>query len=344
MPVSMAVQKFGSTSDGTTVEEIALRLPSGVSASIITFGAVVRDLQIPIPDGSARRVVLGFHDLAGYLADTAFVGAIVGRNANRIAHGRFRLDGIDCQLARNEGGRHHLHGGPNGFSRRVWSIADHDAASVTLALTSPADDEGYPGAVSVRCRYRLAAPATLCVELTAETDAPTLMNLAHHSYFTLDHGRPIGSHRLQVNASAYTPAGNEQIPTGEIRPVRDTPYDFRTLTPISDRASPLDTNFVLDHAAGELGLAAIVEGGLLRLEAHTTEPGLQVYDGSHLRPSHPGLDGHPHFSQAGLCLEPQKFPDAINHPHFPSPVLRPGERYRQLTEYRFTPRGRSQDR
>jgi aldose 1-epimerase len=344
----MSMQKFGSAGDGTPVEEIALSLPSGACASIITFGAIVRDLQVPMPDGSVRRVVLGFRDLAGYLADIAYVGATVGRSANRIAHGRFRLDGTEYQLACNEGGRHHVHGGLHGFSRRVWSIVDHDTSSVTLALTSAAGDEGYPGAVSVRCRYVLLEPATLRVELTAATDAPTLMNLAHHSYFTFDYGRSIGDHRLQVNASAYTVFDGEQIPTGEVRSVAGTRYDFRKPKPVSDPAetSLLDMNFVLDRAGGELALAAVVEASdhSLRMEVHTTEPGMQVYDGSHLRPSHPGLDGHPHFPNAGLCLEPQKFPDAINHQGFPSPVLRPEERYSQITEYRLTPRDRSRDR
>jgi aldose 1-epimerase len=285
-----------------------------------------------------RHVVLGFRDLAGYLADAEHVGAIVGRNANRIAHGRFRLDGAAYQLARNEGGRHHLHGGPGGFSRRVWSIAAHDEASVTLILTSPDGDEGYPGNVSVVCEYRLLEPGTLSVRLTGETDMPTLLNLATHPYFTLGYGQSIGSHELQVNANAYTPADGENVPTGEIRPVDGTVYDFRKPRPVS-AASPLDINFVLDRG-GDLRFAAAVEAPdrLLRMEVHTTEPGLQVYDGDHLRPSHPGLDGHSHFRNAGLCLEPQKFPDAINHPGFASPVLRPGERYRQITEYRFTAR------
>ncbi len=335
----MAIQKFGETQDGTPVYEIGLRLPSGASASVISFGAIVRDLQVPLRDGASRRVVLGFRDLAGYLADNAFVGAIIGRNANRIAGGRFRLDGTDYQLPCNEAGRNHLHGGPAGFSRRVWSIAAQDEASVTLARVSPAGEEGYPGTVSAACEYRLTAPATLSVRITAETDAPTLVNLAQHSYFTLAYGQPSDAHWLQVNANTYTPFDRNQIPTGEIRTVAGTPYDFRTLARISDRAgtSPLDMNFVLERAGG-LAIAGIVEAPdrSLRMEVHTTEPGMQVYDGSHLRPSHPGLDGHPHFPKAGLCLEPQTFPDAINHAGFPSPVLRPEERYRQITEYRFS--------
>src|SRR5688572_13259197 len=248
----MTVQRFGSAHDGTEVEEATLSLPSGIAASVITFGAVVRDLRVPLPDGSMQRVVLGYPALDGYLADTAFIGAIAGRCANRIAQGRFRLDGTEYQLARNEGGRNHLHGGKVGFSRRVWSIADCDVSSVTLTLISPAGQEGYPGTASVRCEYRLVEPATLRVILTAETDAPTLMNLAQHSYFTLDYGRPIGSHLLRVNAGAFTPTDSEQIPTGEIRPVAGTAYDFRTAKPVSGGPSPLDMNFVLDHAAGEL--------------------------------------------------------------------------------------------
>ncbi len=341
----MPVRSFGTTPDGEAVCEVTLATPSGFCASVISFGAAVRDLRVPVGDGSTQRVVLGFRGLDGYLADTGHLGAIVGRNANRIAQGRFRLDGKDHQLARNEGGRHHLHGGPGGFSRRVWSLLRHDASSVTLGLVSPDGDEGYPGKAAVRCRYALHEPATLRVELTAETDAPTLMNLVQHCYFTLDAGTSVGAHLLQVNADAYTPVDAESIPTGEVRAVAGSVYDFRKPKPVAT-VLPLDINFVLDRASDEPALAAIVDApdGSLRMEVHTTEPGLQVYDASHLRASHPGLDGRPHFPHAGLCLEPQKFPDAINHPDFPQPVLRPDERYRQITEYRFTARDRYRDR
>jgi aldose 1-epimerase len=341
------IEECGQTEDGSRVYEIGLKLPSGTSASIITFGAIIRDLQIPARNG-LQRVVLGYRDLAGYLADKAFVGAIMGRCANRIAGGRFRLDGIDYQLACNEAGRNHLHGGAGGFSRRLWSIAAQDTASVTLMRTSPAGEESYPGAVTVTCEYVLREPATLSVRLSAQADAPTIVNLAQHSYFTLAYGETSAAHWLRVNASRYTPFDEAQIPTGEIRSAAGTAYDFRTMRPIADAGltGPLDMNFVLDRANAALSLAASVESPdrSLRLEAHTTEPGLQVYDGSYLQPSSPGLDSRPHFAKAGFCLEPQKFPDAINHPAFPSPVLRPGERYSQHTEYRFVRPGLDQTR
>ena len=337
----MSMQKFGETQDGTPVYEIGLRLPSGVTASIISFGAIVRDLKVPLADGSLRRVVLGFDDFAGYLADAAFMGAIVGRNANRIAGGAFLLDGIEYRLARNLAGRDHLHGGPGGFSRRVWSVVADDEASVTLTLMSPGGQEGYPGTVTARCEYRLCEPATLSVRLTAETDAPTLVNMAHHSYFNLAVDAPSDSHRLQLSASRYTPLDDNQIPTGEIAAVAGTPYDFRQMTRIADRlgGAKLDMNFALDRGGEGLQLAAMVEGPdrMLRLEAHTTEPGMQVYDGSNLKPRRPGLDGKTYAAKAGFCLEPQKFPDAIHHRYFPSPILRPGTSYAQHTEYRFTP-------
>ncbi len=335
------MQKFGETQDGAPVYEIGLKLASGVSASIISFGAIVRDLKVPLADGSLRRVVLGFPDFAGYLADAAYVGAIVGRNANRIAGGTFLLDGIEYNLARNLAGRDHLHGGPGGFSRRAWSVVANDESSVTLVLMSPGGQEGYPGTVTARCEYRLLEPATLSVRLTAETDAPTLVNMAQHSYFNLAHDAPSDSHFLQLAASRYTPLDENQIPTGEIASVADTPYDFRKLSRISDRmgGAKLDMNYVLDRDGDGLQLAGVVEGPdrMLRLEAHTTEPGMQVYDASNMKPQSPGLDGRPYAAKAGFCLEPQKFPDAIHHRNFASPVLRPGMRYVQHTEYRFTP-------
>jgi aldose 1-epimerase len=333
------MRKFGEVQGGKPVYEIGLKLPSGVTASIISFGAIVRDLKVPLADGSLRRVVLGFPDFTGYLADASYFGAIVGRNANRIAGGAFRLDGIEYRLARNLAGRDHLHGGPNGFSRQVWLVAAHDESSVTLALASPDDEEGYPGTVMAQCEYRLREPATLSVRLAAQTNAPTLVNLAHHSYFNLANGAPSDRHLLQLRASRYTPFDANDIPTGEIASVADTPYDFRKIAPISARMQgvKLDMNFVLDRTGDGLQLAGVVEGPdrMLRLEVHTTEPGIQVYDGSNMKPQHPGLDGAPYLPKAGFCLEPQKFPDAINHPNFPSPVLRPGMRYAQHTEYRF---------
>lgn len=334
----MSLREIGQTGDGKTVHEIALTLGSGARAAVITYGAILRDLHVPF-EGALRRVVLGYRDLDGYLADRAFIGAICGRSANRIAQARFRLDGIDYRLAANGANGNHLHGGPTGFSKQVWSIVDRGEAFVTLELASPDGHEGYPGSVVVQCTIALKEPAELSIDLVARTDAPTLVNLAHHSYFTLQRGASSRDHILQVNADSYTPVDAGSIPTGEIRPVEGTPYDFRAPARIGERMGErmLDINAVLRPGDAELPAASVWSPDRrLRMDVLTTEPGLQLYDGTNLKPSAPGLDGHPYQALAGLCLEPQKFPDAINHPGFPSPILRPRETYRQTTRYRFS--------
>ena len=333
----MGLHSFGTTDDGLTVTKVRLALPSGRAASILDRGAVVHDLKIPTRNGAVQRVVLGYRDLAGYCADRGYLGALAGRHANRIAGGRFRLDGRIHQLTLNEHGRTHLHGGLIGFSRRGRRILEHTDASVTLGLTSPAGEEGYPGTLEASCTYWLVDPGTLSMHMTAETDLPTIVNFAHHSYFTLNCGQSIRDHLLQIDAEHYTPTDPELIPTGAIVSVADTPFDFRGLRRIADADIPYDINFVLDRVQTGLYRAArlLPPGGGIAIEVYTTEPGLQFYDGSYLSASHPGLDGHPHFAHAGLCLEPGRFPDGPNHPNFPSPVLRPGEVYRQTTEYRF---------
>jgi aldose 1-epimerase len=337
----MTLHLFGTTADGIPVTEAVLAVDSGAIASILDYGAIVRDLKIPDSAGIRRRVVLGYRDLAGYLADRAHLGAIAGRHANRIASGRLELDGRIHQLTRNERGRTHLHGGAVGFGRKPWRFVGHDDSSATLALTSPEGEEGYPGRLEVTCTYRLEPPATLAIEMTATTDAPTVVNLAHHSYFTLNYGHSVRDHLLQVSATNYTPTDQNLIPSGAIAPVAATPYDFRVPRPLEAPTMtvdfPYDVNYVLDRPAAEFFWAATVAApdGKLWVEVHTTEPGLQLYDAGHLAASHPGLDGRFHFRHAGLCLEPGRFPDGPNHANFPSAVLRPGAVYRQRTEYRF---------
>jgi aldose 1-epimerase len=341
----LSLHPFGNLPDGRAVTEARLALPCGMSASILDYGAILRDLLVPARNGEPRRVVLGFRELKGYVEDGAYLGALAGRHANRIAGGRFPLDGKTCRLTRNERGRTHLHGGHAGFSRKLWRILAHDAASLSLGLTSPAGEEGYPGTLEARCVYRLLPPTTLQIELTAATDAPTIVNLAHHSYFTLSHGDSIRRHRLALDAARYTPVDGDLIPTGEIRSVAGTPYDFRAARALADPTVggdfAYDINFALASAGGSLARAArlSVPDGPLGIELYTTEPGLQLYEGSNLAAGHPGLDGRPHFPHAGLCLEPGRFPDGPNHAGFPSPVLRPGETYRQVTEYRFVEAG-----
>ena len=327
---------------GIPIADIELTCSSGARAKILSWGATLRDCQVPGPDGTLRRVVLGYDDLDSYIANPSSVGATCGRVANRIKGGQFTLDGQSYQLARNERDVTHIHGGPRGFSRRPWRIVEADASSVTLAYTSVDGEEGYPGTLEARCTYSLIAPGTLRIEMSATADAPTLINLAHHSYFTLDPGTSVRELEVEVAAPRYTPVDATWIPTGELAPVGGTRFDLRTPKRLADDPAPYDINYVLDPATApaaglEPRFAARARSPRTgsSLEVWTTEPGLQLYDGSHLRPTVHGLDGLTHGANAGICFEAQNFPDAVNQKGFPSPILRPGETYRQVTEYRF---------
>ncbi|WP_378949121.1 aldose epimerase family protein [Mesorhizobium sp. ANAO-SY3R2] len=325
---------------GSAVEAISISA-DGLKATVLTFGATLADLIVATPAGP-RSVILGFDDLDSYLGHGGYFGAIAGRCANRIADGRFSLDGRVYQLYLNEAGRTHLHGGSDGFFRRNWTIVDSNQSSVLLGLTSSDGDQGYPGKVVATCRYSLDAHR-LRIALGARTDAPTLVNLAPHAYFNLDGSGSILDHRLKIAAEAYTPVDAQNIPTGEVLAVDGGDFDFRELRAVRNEPDgdhrPYDHNFVLAmQPAPEPWHAARLEGPRsgIRLDLWTTEPGLQFYDGVHLPVTPPLRGGIAPVRHGGLCLEPQRFPDAIHHPHFPSAVLRPGEVYSQVTEYRFS--------
>lgn len=339
--------------EGQPIHEVRLRSRAGAEAVVMEWGAVVRDLVVPASSGRRQRVVLGLTSLDDYVAHSPHFGAIAGRYANRVASGRFAIDGRAYQLDLNQDGRHTLHGGAGGFGLRPWRIVQHDERSVALTLFSPGGDQGFPGDLTATCRYTLAEPATLRVELSASTNAATIINLCHHSYFNLDGSPSILDHDLRLDADFVTPVDDELIPTGEVRSVAGTAFDFREARPLrlfdetTGAPARYDHNFVL--ARERAAPWGVVERTLARaarlassrsglaMEVWTTEPGLQVYDGHKCDVPVPGLDGARYGANAGICFEPQVFPDSPNRVHFPSPVLRPGQVYAQTTEYSFGP-------
>ncbi|MCP8937716.1 galactose mutarotase [Alsobacter sp. SYSU M60028] len=340
----MTVTSFG-TADGQPVHEVTIRSAAGAQARILTYGALVRDFTVKLAKGGEQRVVLGLDRMEDYLAHSPSFGITAGRYANRIAHGRFSIDGDHYQLDRNQAGLHTLHGGSKGFGKRVWQLAHADDNSVTLTLVSPDGDMGFPGTMTVTTRYSLVHTATLRVEMTAVADAPTLVNLAHHSYWNLDGSADVLDHDMQIAAAFYTPVDADLITTGEIAPVAGTPFDFRTPRPIrfpgQDGPFPYDHNWVLAGARPAPGglrhaLSLRSRKSGLEMEVHTTEPGIQVYTGSKLNVPVAGLGGARYGAFGGVAIEPQVFPDSPNKPHFPDPVLRPGHVYRQLSEYRLS--------
>jgi aldose 1-epimerase len=346
---------FGVTPDGVQVEAITLTAANGVSARIITFGATLQSLLLPDRTGRTADVALGYDDLATYVAKPRFFGATVGRYANRIANAKFTLDGQTFPLAANNG-PNSLHGGARGFDKVVWKVGDVTSgpvASVTLTYTSRDGEEGYPGTLDVRVTYSLDENRTLTTRYEATTDKPTIVNLTNHSYFNLagiESGRSILDHRLTIDADAYTPVDATLIPTGELRNVAGTAFDFRQSVRVgehirdtSDAQIALtrgyDHNFVLRGGVTDAPKrAARVEDPISGrvLELWTTEPGVQLYTGNGFDGTTIGKSRVGYRQSDGLALEPQKFPDSPNHPAFASARLDPGKTYRQTSFYRFS--------
>jgi aldose 1-epimerase len=333
-----AGEEFGSTAAGEPVRRHVLS-GGGLTVAILDCGAIVQDLRL---DGHPAPLVLGFEAFEDYLEHSLFFGAIVGRYANRIRNGRFAIDGERHDIG-TEDNPHGLHGGPFGLHDRVWRTLDRGEDHITLAISDPHRADGFPGNLEITCTYRLKAPGVLAVELEAHTDAPTLCNLAHHSYFNLENGGAgeILDHRLMITASAYLPIDQERLPTGHVVPVQGTAFDFVLPRPIrlqwEAEIMAYDHNFCLAAARGPLRRAAWAQGpgSGVEMEVWTTEPGVQFFDGGFAARGGRGLEGRQYDTRAGFCLEPQIWPDSPNHPHFPQAVLRPGEVYRQVTEYRF---------
>ena len=343
----MSVKKsvFGKLADGQEVEQYTLDDGRGVTAKIITYGAILTSLKTPDRDGKPGEITLGFDSLDPYLAGHPYFGATCGRVANRIAKGRFKIDGVEYQLATNNGANH-LHGGDKGFDKALWKAETLDRG-VKLTHVSPDGDEGYPGKLSVTVVYTLTDDNELKIDYTATTDKATPINLTNHTYWNLADGgkSDVLKHILTLNADRYLPVDANLIPTGERKSVRGTPMDFLKPTPIGSRMDQVpgepngyDHCYVLNQQSqGELTLAARVKdpaSGRV-MEIRTTEPAIQLYTGNFLDGTIKSR-GAVYAQHHAFCLEAEHYPDSINQPKFPSTLLKPGQTYRQTTVHKFS--------
>jgi aldose 1-epimerase len=343
---------FGTLPDGRAVTLYTLKNANGVTVKLIDYGATITEIHTPDRAGKMGNVVLGFDNLGQYLTESPFFGCATGRVANRIAKGRFTLDGVEHSLATNNG-PNHLHGGKVGFDKKLWAARALPAAStgaaVELTYVSPDGEEGYPGTLTTTVTYTLTDKNELRIDYRATTDKATPVNLTNHSYFNLAGSGDILGHEVWLNCAHYTPVDADLIPTGEIAPVKGTVLDFTTATPIGARLAQTglqpvgyDHNFAIDGGGQALTRTArVVEPGSGRvLEVATTEPGVQLYTANFLSATKPltGVGGAKHGQHGGFCLETQHFPDSINQPRFPSIVLRPGETFTSTTVYAFSAR------
>ncbi|MEL6585915.1 MAG: aldose epimerase family protein [Pseudomonadota bacterium] len=306
----------------------------GLTARFTNWGASLVDLRL---EGHRPPLVLGLQSLADYKAGHAsYMGATAGRFANRIGQGRFALDGVAHRTDPNFLGRHTLHGGSVGMGKRIWDLLDQERDALRFGITLADGEMGFPGTMRVEALFTCAPDATLRIDYRATTDAVTLCNLAHHSYWTLDGQDTIADHILTIPADRYTPVDDDLIPTG-VAPVDGTPFDFRQGRPLPGQGL-LDHNLCLadgQQPLRDIGTLHSTVSGLTMTIA-STEPGCQVYDGAKLNTPVPGLDGRRYGAHAGVALEPQTWPDAPNHPDFPDATLRPGDTYKQITSFRFT--------
>ncbi len=349
MAAKITKSNFGKLPDGTAIEQYTLTNSKGAFCKIITYGGIVTELQVPDKTGKLGDVVLGFDNLDGYLKGHPYFGTITGRFANRIAKGKFTLDGKTYSLATNNG-PNHLHGGLKGFDKVVWKAATDtakDGAAVKLTYTSADGEEGYPGALNVTVTYIWTDKNELRIDYEATTDKATPVNLTNHSYFNLagaGSGDVFG-HELMLTAGNFTPTDDTLIPTGEIKAVQGTPMDFTKAKAIGKEVRALfdqphrgyDHNFVLDNKGKGIALAARVsepKSGRV-MEISTDEPAIQLYTGNYVEETR-GKAGQVYQRHGGFCLETQHFPDSVNHPNFPSTILRPGQEYRTTTIHRFS--------
>jgi aldose 1-epimerase len=355
-PIPQYEESFGDV-EGQPVDFYRLTNANGMEITVLTYGGIIQSISVPDRDGTFANVALGFDNLDDYVARSPYFGCIVGRYANRIAKGRFTLDGQEYELAINND-PNTLHGGEKGFDKQIWATNGpemvSDGQAISLSYTSPDGEEGYPGTLDVTVTYTLTDADEIRIDYLATTDATTVLNLTNHSYFNLagEGSGTIFNHELMLNAPEYTPVDETLIPTGEIAPVAGTPFDFTTAKPIgqdirdaSDEQILIgrgyDHNFVIDRsdvAEGELAMVAQVtdpESGRM-MEVHSTEPGVQLYTGNFLDGTFAGTSGMVYRQSDAFCLETQHFPDSPNQPDFPSTVLEPGDEFTSTTVYTFS--------
>jgi aldose 1-epimerase len=346
----MNSERYGITEDGRAVDAYTLANTAGMRVRILSLGCIIARLEVPDRDGKPANVVLGSDSVAGYLHRSPHFGAIAGRYANRIARGRFAIDGVEYQLETNAP-PNALHGGRHGFDKVVWQTESPDAQTLILRYLSADGEEGFPGTLAAEVTYRLGAANDLRIDYAATTDKPTVVNLTNHSYFNLA-GEGTGDvlgHVVSVDADHYTPTDATQIPTGEVRSVAETPFDFRRPQPIGARIRTADEQLLIAHGYDHNWVLRVPLGDAPRpaarafeprsgriLDVLTDTPGLQFYTGNGLNGALVGPSGRAYRQSDGVCFETQRFPDAPNQPGFPSAVLRPGERFRSTTIFRFS--------
>lgn len=344
-PSMIASEHLGSLPDGRAVSVFTLTGTGGAEVRVAAYGATVLSIRVPDRDGALGDVVLGHDALDDYLRDRSYLGCVVGRYGNRIGGGRFTLDGREVVLETNDG-PNHLHGGRDGFHRRLWTAEPAGDEAVRLGLVSADGDAGYPGRVDASVTYTFTPRNELVVDYEATTDRPTVVNLTQHSYFNLAGAGTVLGHQLTIDADRYTPVDETLVPTGALDAVEGTPFDFRQARTVGERigaphpqlriAHGYDHNFV--RAGGGLGRVARLfdpRSGRV-MDVITTEPGVQFYSGNFLGGEPRGRGGRAYAPHDGLCLETQHFPDSPNRPEFPSTVLRPGDVYRTRTVFAFS--------